>query len=77
MRQYPDSKYVQQTALALNIYLNDIETNFHFINNIDPGSIDTEKFLRIFRNSWFPMNDEQMKQKQCMTNEAMNDENDK
>ena len=61
MKQNPSNKYVQQTALALNMYLNDMEANFHFINNIDSDTVDAEKFLSIFRNSWFPARDQKQK----------------
>ena len=53
MKANPNHKCVQQTAFALNVYLNDIETNLHFINNIDIQTIDVKQFFDIFRASWF------------------------
>jgi len=53
MNEHKTSRFVQQTAAALNIYLNDIEKNFHYINNIETETLDINKFLKYFRDSWF------------------------
>lgn len=53
MNEHKESRFVQQTAAAMNIYLNDIEKKLHYINNVEPCEIDAIGFLRHFRNNWF------------------------
>ena len=53
MNENKNSLSVKQTAFALNIYLNDIEKDLHFINNIEKDSINVKQFLNLFRSSWF------------------------
>lgn len=53
MNENKNNINVKQTAFALNMYLNDIENNLHYINNIEKDSINVKQFLNLFRSSWF------------------------
>ena len=53
MNENKNNIHVKQTAFALNMYLNDVENNLHFINNIEVGSINVQQFLNLYRSSWF------------------------
>ena len=51
MKSNPESKYCQQTARALNLYLNDIEYNLHYINEDEALKVNVNGFLRLYRSN--------------------------
>ena len=51
MKENEGNKYCQQTARALNIYLNDIEYNLHYIGNNEAVGVDVKGFLQMFRSN--------------------------
>ena len=53
MKEHKNSRFVHQTATALNIYLNEFENSFHYINNISADTINVDLFLKYFRTNWF------------------------
>lgn len=58
MKENEGNKYCQQTARALNVYLNDIEYGLHYITNIEPSSVNAKGFLNMFRSNWLTKNKE-------------------
>ena len=52
MKNNIGNKYCQQTARALNVYLNDIEYSLHYITNVEPSSVDAKGFLSMFHSNW-------------------------
>lgn len=51
MKENPNNKYCQQTARALNIYLNDIEYALHYISENEARSVNVNGFLKLFRSN--------------------------
>jgi hypothetical protein len=51
MEDNPDNIYCQTTAIALNIYLNDVEHSVKEINMDE--DVDVEKFIRIVNDTMF------------------------
>ena len=54
MKSNVDNFYCKQTAIALNIYLNDLETEIHYITeDNDKNKLNMERFLKYSKRSVF------------------------